>query len=146
MKKILLALAVCTLSANALSQVPAERAVQYRQSGYYLMGQNLSQLNLMLKGEVPFNKPGAELNADAIVLLGKLMAHAYPAGSTGGESKAKPEVWSEAPKFKQLQLSSQLEAERLQAAVKAGDQQILRVRFGDLSKSCKVCHDQYKAK
>ncbi|MEJ7804418.1 MAG: cytochrome c [Telluria sp.] len=146
MKKALLALVVAAVSSVAAAQVPAERAVKYRQSAYYLMGQNLSQMNLMLKGEVPFNKGSVEMNAETIALLGRLVAHAYPAGSVGGDSKAKPEVWSEGPKFRQLQQSSQLEADKLLAAAKSGDQQVLRLRFSDLSKSCKSCHDSYKSK
>lgn len=146
MKKIFISLAMAVLGVNAVAQVPAERAVKYRQSAYYLMGQNLSQMNLMLKGDVQFNKAAVEMNAETIDILGRLVAHSYPAGSEGGASKAKPEVWSEAPKFRQLQQSSQVEAAKMHAAAKSGDQQVLRTRFNDLSKSCKACHDQYKAK
>jgi cytochrome c556 len=146
MKKNLLAVLLLAILNQASAQVPAERAVKYRQSAYYLMGQNLSQMNLMLKGETPFNKAALEMNAETIVLMGRLVAHAYPVGSDGGESKAKPEIWKENDKFRQLQQASQVEADKLHAAAKVGDQQILRVRFGDTSKSCKVCHDQYKSK
>lgn len=146
MKKKLIAMALLGLAMNVWAQVPAERAVKYRQSAYYLMGQNLSQMNLMLKGEAPFDKAAAELNAETIVLMSRLVAHAFPAGSDGGDSKAKPEVWKEGDKFRQLQQASQGEADKLHAAAKAGDQQLLRVRFGDLSKSCKACHDQFKSK
>ncbi len=146
MKKTLLALALCVLGSHVLAQVPAERAVKYRQSAYYLMGQNLSQMNLMLKGETTFNKGTIEMNAETIALMGLLVAHAYPVGSEGGDTKAKPEIWKDMEKFRQLQQASQLEADRLRAAVKAGDQVIMRARFNDLSKSCKVCHDQYKSK
>lgn len=146
MKKNLLAVVLLAIVPGAFAQVAAERAVRYRQSAYYLMGQNLSQMNLMLKGETPFNKAAVEMNAETIVLMGRLVAHAYPAGSDGGESKAKPEIWKEGDKFRQLQQAAQVEADKLHVAAKAGDQQILRARFSDMSKSCKVCHDQYKSK
>lgn len=138
--------ALVLASCQAAAQVPAERAVKYRQSAYYLMGQHLSQMNLMLKGDLPFNKAAVELNAETIEMMGRIVFDAFPAGSEGGASKAKPELWKEVDRFKQLSHSAQAEMEKLRAAAKTGDMQILKARFSDVSKSCKACHDQYKMK
>jgi cytochrome c556 len=146
MKNRFIAIGLIFASACAAAQVPAERAAKYRQSAYYLMGQNLSQMNLMLKGDTPYNKASVELNAEAIELLGRIVFDAFPEGSDKGETKAKPEIWKETEKFKQLAHASQLEMEKLHAAAKTGDMAMLRTRFSETSKSCKMCHDQYKLK
>ncbi len=136
-----------TLAINlANAEVPAERAVKYRQSAYYLMGQHLSQINAVVKGDVPYNKAAIEINAETLNILSKIVFEAFPAGSDGGASKAKAEIWKEMEKFKQMSQAAQGEAAKLDAAAKSGDLAQIKLRFNDLSKSCKVCHDQYKQK
>lgn len=141
-----LALASTLVIHHASAQVPAERAVKYRQSAYYLMGQHLSRINAVVKGDVPYNKAAIEINAETLNILSKIVFEAFPAGSEGGASKAKPEIWKEMEKFKQMSQASQGEAAKLDAAAKSGDLAQIKLRFNDLSKSCKVCHDQYKQK
>ena len=134
------------VSAQVPAQVPAERAVKYRQSAYYLMGQHLSRMNLVLKGEMPYDKGAVDMNAEVIELMSRIVFDAFPPGSEGPSSKAKPEIWREMDKFKQLARATQGEVEKLRAAAKTGDLALLRARFNDVSKSCKVCHDQFKTK
>lgn len=142
----LLGIALALVGAHALAEVPVERAIKYRQSAYFLMGQQFSQMNLMLKGDRPYDKASIELNAETLEVLSRIAFDAFPAGSDTGATKAKPEIWKQADKFKQLAQSAQGELVKLHAAAKAGDQQLIRQHFNDVRKSCAACHDQFKSK
>lgn len=139
-------LALLLVVGFAQAEVPAERAIKYRQSAYFLMGQQFSQMNVMLKGDVPYNKASIELNAEALDVLSRIVFDAFPVGSDAGATKAKPEIWKEADKFKQLAHSAQGELVKLNAAAKAGDLQLIKSQFNDVRKTCMACHDQFKAK
>ena len=139
-------LALLFASCHSLAQVPVERAVKYRQAAYYLMGQHLSRMNLMIKGEMPYDKGAVEMNAEVIELMSRIVFDAFPPGSEGPTSKAKPEIWKDMDKFRQLARAAQGEVEKLHAAARTGDMVLLKARFNDVSKSCKVCHDQFKTK
>ena len=134
------------VAGHAMAEVPVERAVKYRQSAYYLMGQHLSKINAVIKGEMPYNKATLEMNAELLVMMSRVVFDAFPAGSDSGATKAKPEIWREMDKFKKLSQASQSELDKLLAAAKTGDMAAIEVRFREASKSCKQCHDQYKTK
>lgn len=133
-------------AGHATAEVPVERAVKYRQSAYYLMGQHLSKINAVIKGEVSYNKAALEMNAELLVMMSRVVFDAFPAGSDSGVTKAKPEIWQEMDKFKKLSQASQSELDKLLAAAKTGDMAAIEIRFSEVSKSCKQCHDQYKTK
>lgn len=131
---------------HAAAEVPVERAVKYRQSAYYLMGQHMSQINAVIKGEMPYNKTLLEKNAEIVVMMGGVVIDAFPVGSDSGATKAMPEIWREMDKFKQLMHESQSELDKLLAAVKTGNMAAIEERFSEASKSCKKCHELYKTK
>lgn len=138
---------ICLFAAgSAWTEVPAERAVKYRQSAYYLMGQHLSQINAVIKGDVPYDKASVAVSAEMMEMMSRVVFDSFPAGSDTGATKAKPEIWKEMDKFRQLSRASQVEMDKLLAASKTGDMALLKTHFSNVSKSCKQCHDQYKAK
>jgi cytochrome c556 len=65
------------------------------------------------------------------------------AGSEEG-SKAKPEVWSNAAKFKEASDKFRAESAKLTAATKTGNQDQIKVAFGATAATCKGCHDTFK--
>lgn len=137
--------ALAGLPALAESQVNPEKAIRARQASYYLMGAQMARINATLKGDLPFDKPSLQTSAEALELIGRLVADNFPPGSDQGSTKARPEVWKEAPRFRELQQASQAEAAKLKAAVNGGDMQAIKVAYGATSKSCKACHDAFKA-
>jgi cytochrome c556 len=129
----------------ASAQAVPEKAIRARQSSYYLMGQEMSRINAMLKGDLAFDKSTLETSAEAVELIGRIVVDYYPAGSDQGTTKAKPEIWKETPRFKQLAQALQSESVKLKAAVHGGDRDAIRAAYGATSKSCKACHDAYRA-
>ena len=126
------------------AQSAAEKAIRTRQSAYYLMSQQMARINATLKGESAFDRASLAISADAVDLISRIVVDYYPAGSDQGSTKAKPEIWTEAPRFKQLAQALQSESANLKLAVKGGDLDAIRTAYGATSKSCKACHDSYK--
>ena len=140
---VLAALMWAPLSTTA--QTAPEKAIRARQSSYYLMGQQMARINATVKGDLVFDKPGLQLSAEALDLIGRMVGDNFPAGSDQGSTKAKAEIWLEGPRFKQLAQSSQADVVKLRAAVQTGDLDAVKAAYGVTSKSCKACHDTFKA-
>ncbi len=119
-------------------------AVKYRQAAFQVLGTHVQRAGAMAKGEVPFDKPAAEANAALIELLSRQLASAFPPGTDMAPSKAKPEVWLEAAKFKAHQDELQSSAARLSNAARSGDANAFKAAFNTLAQTCKACHDGYR--
>jgi cytochrome c556 len=132
------------LPAAAQFQKP-EDAVKYRQSAFTVMASHFSRLGAMANGRVPYDAAAAAANADIVATLAKLPFAAFGAGTDKvGSSKAKPEVWSEADKFKAATAKMQDEVAKLQVAAKSGSVDQLKAQFGATAQSCKACHDNFR--
>ncbi len=60
-------------------------------------------------------------------------------------NRAKAEVWSDAAKFKSLSEDMQAAMGKFDAAAKTGDLEQIKTAVGNLGKTCKACHDDYRA-
>ncbi|MRD49040.1 cytochrome c [Caenimonas koreensis DSM 17982] len=136
--------AVLALPAFAQFRKP-EDAVKYRQSVMYTMGTHFySRVGGMANGRVPFDAKAAAENVEIVATLSRLPWAAFPADSNGvGKTDAKPAVWTEQAKFKDLADKMQAEVVKLQAAAKTGDFEALKVAYRATSSSCKACHDAF---
>jgi cytochrome c556 len=61
-------------------------------------------------------------------------------------TKAKPEIWKDMAKVRQLAERMQGEVSKLAAASKAGDVKSIQAQFGTVGQACKACHDDYRMK
>jgi cytochrome c556 len=149
MKQTLLAgvLAVAGLSAAlpaaAQFQKP-EDAVKYRQSAFSVMGTHFGRLGAMANGRVPFDAAAAQANADIVFTMSRLPWPAFAEGTNVGNTKAKPEVWTEGDKYRAAAQKLQEETGKLQVAARSGNLDQIRAAFGATAQSCKACHDNYR--
>lgn len=67
-------------------------------------------------------------------------------GPEAGKTRALPEIWTKPTEFKAAIKMFSDAAPKLQAAANAGDVAAIKAAFGDVGKSCKNCHDQFRAK
>jgi cytochrome c556 len=141
----LLALA-STFAVPALAQFrKPEDAVKYRQSVMYTMGTHFySRLGAMANGRIPFDAKAAAENADLVLSLSKLPWIAFgPETNGAGKSDAKPAIWTEQAKFKDLSEKMQAEVVKLHAASRAGDVEVLKAAYRSTANACKACHDSF---
>ena len=136
--------ALTGLSAQAQFQKP-EDAIKYRQSVFTVMANHLGRVGAMAQGRAPFDAKAAADNAAIVVTMSKLPFAAFVEGSDkGAPTRAKPEVWKDSAKVKDLAAKMQAEAEKFEAAAKTGNLDNIKTALGDLGKACKACHDDYR--
>ena len=66
-------------------------------------------------------------------------------GPDVGKTYAKPAVWEKPEDFARKTRDFQDAVKAFDAAAKGGDLAAIKARFGDLGKSCKACHEPYRA-
>lgn len=148
MKKVAVALA-CAVGLMGTVQAQfskPERAVEYRQAAFTLMNNHMGRISQAVQGKVPYDKDAVLRSAEIIEIVGKLPYEAFAPGTDLMESKAKPAIWKEEAKFKQLAADMQAETVKLTAAAKTGNLDNVRTQFRATAKSCDACHDAYREK
>jgi len=142
---LILAAVAGALSLPASAQfAKPEDAVKYRKASLTVMGAHFSRVGAMASGRVPFDAKVAAENADLVATMAKLPWAAFPEGSDKGDTRAKPEIWKDAAKFKEDADKFQLESAKLQAAAKTGNLDAIKTAFGATGASCKACHDTFR--
>lgn len=122
----------------------AEKAVDYRESVFTVMGTHFGRIGAVVKGEQPYNKDEVAKNAAIVTMMSTLPWQAFGPGTEGG--KAKPEVWSDNAKFKAAADKMQLAVVDLNKAAQSGDLESIKKSFGAAGATCKGCHDDFKKK
>jgi cytochrome c556 len=121
-----------------------EDAIKYRKASFTVMAAHFGRLGAMANGRVPYDAKAAADNADVVATLAKLPWAAFGEGTDKGDTRAKPEIWKEAAKYKEASDKMQAEIVKLNTAAKAGNIDALKVAFGPAAASCKACHDNFR--
>ena len=140
-----LAAVVSTLSVPAMAQFQKpEDAVKYRKAALTVMAAHFGRLGAMASDKAPFDAKVAAENAAIVETMSKLPWAAFGAGTDKGETRAKPEIWKEAAKYKEASDKMQAEITKLNTAAKAGNVDALKAAFGPAAASCNACHDTFR--
>lgn len=136
------------LSAPASAQfAKPEDAIHYRQGALTVMGTHFGRLGEMVKGKVPFDAKAAQDNAAIVAEMARLPWAAFgPGTNKGGNTKAKPAIWTENAKFKEGSEKLIAETDKLVTASKTGNLDALKTSFAATADTCKSCHDAFKNK
>jgi len=145
---VLVMLAVAIGAAvSAWAQMKPEDAIKYRQSAMFLVGQNFGPLAAMAQGKMPYDKDAAIMYADIVAFVSRLPLRGFQPGTdTGGNTKAKPEIWENMDDFKAKLEKMQQETAKLAEVAQSGDFNALKTQVGETGKACKACHDKYRNK
>jgi len=148
MKRLVLAAAaaaglVTALPAAAQFQKP-EDAIKYRKAAFTVMANHFGRVAAMANGKVPFDAAAVQANAEIVATMSKLPYAGFIEGTSSGETKAKPEIWTEQDKFKAAASKMQEEVAKLNTVAKGGNIDQIKAAVGDVGKSCKACHDNYR--
>jgi cytochrome c556 len=101
----------------------------------------MKPLGAIAKKQAPFDAAVVKANATTIADNLKKASTLFPAGSGGGESRAKAEIWTDAAGFAKTMKDAQAAAVALQSVA---DEASYRPALGALGASCKACHDKYR--
>ncbi|QCB47379.1 cytochrome c [Hydrogenophaga sp. PAMC20947] len=140
-----LTLAVVTLSSPAHAQFQKpEDAVKYRKAAMTVMGAHFGRVGAMANGKVPFDAKVAADNMAVVETMSKLPWPGFVAGTDKGDTRALPEIWTEAADFKAGADKLQSEVSKLTSATKTGNLDAVKTAFGAVGQTCKACHDDYR--
>ncbi len=147
MKKILFstAFAATLLSITPLACAQADRDIKYRQGVFTAMAWNMAPMAAMIKGETPYNKDVFSKHAARVSALTAMPWDAFGPGTDKG-SKAKPALWKETDKFKELAQRMEAAAKNLTEVAQSGDLDKIKPAFAATGKACSNCHDNYREK
>lgn len=154
MKKLLvLMLSTVLLTTTAVaedeadSQKEARAALKFRQSLFQLIRSNMGALGAMAKGNAPFDAAVMQKNGMRIEQL-SLMIEDYMATDTRNfklDTGALDKIWQQPEAFSEKVTALTTAARNLQVVAKAGDESEFRSAIGAVGRSCKGCHDDFKA-
>lgn len=121
-----------------------EDAIKYRKAGMTVMAAHFGRVAAMANGKIPFDANAAAANAEIAAYMSKLPFAGFVEGTDKGDTKAKPEIWSEMDKFRGGATKMQDEMAKLSVAAKGGDMAAIKAAAGEVGKACKGCHDNYR--
>ena len=143
--RALAALALAGLAAPLLA-APADQ-IRVRTTGYRDLGAAFKAINDGLRAPSP--QPAVlRAAAQRIRNAATQQYNWYPAGSgprPGLKTAAKPEIWTQGARFRQLQDGFAVQSAALERAVSTGNTAAIRTAARSLGGSCKACHDQFRA-
>lgn len=110
------------------------------------MANHVGRIGAMAAGRAPFDAKAAAESANIVNTLASLPMTAFGAGTDkGAPNRAKPEIWSDAAKFKAAGDKMVAEVAKLDAAAKSGSLDAIKAAMGGVGSSCKACHDDFRA-
>jgi cytochrome c556 len=146
MKRFLLTFAalIAYVAPIASAQMKPEDAIKHRKAAFNVIAYNFGSIGAMVNNRKPYNKEEAIRNAATASAVAWQPYDLFIPGSDGGDTKAKPNIWSDMAKFKLSGEKMGTEMARLATVAREGDQAALKTQFGEVGKTCKACHDDYR--
>ena len=150
-KSIIAVTAALTLSAAFAQTVKTEdqakKVTKQRQAVFSLIGSNMGPLGAMAKGKMPIEAKGVEKYATRIEQL-SIMLPDYTKHDTSAfnvNTEALPKIWQEPAKFAEKIEALQKAASHLRSVANSDDKSVIKKAIGGVGRSCKGCHDSFKA-
>jgi cytochrome c556 len=127
---------------------PASQAIAVRKAIYTLIGANFKPIGDALKGTATSDSAELVKRATRVAYFAGLVQEAFPDSSSYGDTKAKPEIWSNRTDFDKRLKDFQTHAQALVqvAANETPSSDAFKAAAGAVGQDCKGCHDNYRAK
>jgi cytochrome c556 len=119
----------------------ADNPAHERHEAMETVQESFKPLRAIAVKEAPFDAAVVKKNATTILEKLKEAHGLFPEGSGGGDSRAKPEIWSDRAGFDQAMKDAQAAATALAAVT---DEAAYVPAMKTLGGSCKNCHDKYR--
>jgi cytochrome c556 len=139
-------IALGAIAGAAVAQVKPEVLLKQRQAGMTLISKYFGPLGGMAQGKVPFNAQLVQRNANYLAVLTEMPWDGFDPSTANEKSRAKPELFKEMDKVKELIDRFQGEVKKLQTAAKGGDEAAIKSQIAAVGKACGACHDRYREK
>ena len=152
MKKLLMIFVGLVFIAGAIGGAYAqfakpEYAIKYRKAVMFLIAQHFGRMGAMVKEKIPYNQEVFARNAMLVETLSRLpWEAAMLPGTDAGDTTMNASVFAQQAKFKEVAQTFETQATKLVSAAQSGDFSASKTQFGEVGKSCKACHSQFRTK
>ncbi len=152
MKTLLKISVFCVLVAVALGGAYAqfakpEDAIRYRKSVMFLIAQHFGRMGAMVNEKMPYNKEVFARNALLVRTLASLpWEAAMVPGSDKGDTTLKSSIFAQQTEFNAVAKAFETETSKLVGTAQSDDFNAIKAQFGEVAKSCKACHSQFRTK
>lgn len=135
-------------AAVPVSAEEAQKIFHERHEGMEDIGKSTKAITRQLKSDSP--DLGVIRSSSAIIAdLASKSGAWFPPGTNVDvlpKTRALPAIWDKPEDFAAKDRDLQQAAQAVKAAAEAGDMSQINARFEALGKTCKACHDDYRAK
>lgn len=137
---------VSGLPAQALAGDDAKKLMYDRHENYEKFGDSMKAITRDLKGDSP-DLAALRKHAATYTELGPRMLTWFPPGTgpDAGKTDAKAEIWQKPEDFTAKAQTFNQAATAFATAAAGQDLAAIRAAHANLGKSCKACHDLYRA-
>ena len=133
-------------TSEILAHEGATGVVKERMESMKSVAQSMKRINKALRSNSNVDRAAIKREAAAITRRAREFPQKFPAGSEGGVSEAKPEVWQNPVDFSAKSMALATAAERLSSAAGTGSLKELSAGFSGIGKTCGACHRVYRMK
>ncbi len=142
------AAAIAAVTLPAVGHIEKSEPIQsLRQSYFALLGMTFGPMADMVKGDIAWDDATFQRWAqDLAAVSGFQVERGFAPGSEEGMTRAKPDIWLNTDDFNAKLEDFRREAGALAEVAAGGDRSAIQTQFMATGKTCKACHDEYKAK
>jgi cytochrome c556 len=144
-----LTIAAASLTAIAQQAPKPEQLIKWRQSAYQVVGWNTGRIKASLDGQ--YNKDEVAKAANTIAAIANTgLGALFPPGTEQGkgwhDTAVKPELFQDGKKVGEYAANFSREATELAKVAATGDPAAVKDQYAKLTRTCKSCHDDFRAK
>jgi cytochrome c556 len=144
-----LTIAAASLTAIAQQAPKPEQLIKWRQSAYQVVAWNTGRIKASLDG--PYNKDEVAKAANTIAAIANTgLGTLFPPGTEQGkgwhDTAVKPELFQDGKKVGEYAANFSREATELAKVAAVGDPAAVKDQYAKLTRTCKSCHDDFRAK
>ena len=122
-------------------------AIKYRKSVMFLIAQHFGRMGAVVKGKASYDKEAFTRNAMVVETLSHLpWEAAMVPGTDKGDTTLNAAVFAEQAEFKAGAQAFEAGTAKLVSVSEGGDLSAIKAQFGEVAKSCKGCHKQFRTK
>ena len=131
-------------SFDALAQANPNTLINQRKGAMDLQAKYFGPLLAMAQGRAAFDQRIAQRNAEYLTVITQFAWDDFQPGTFGlPNTRAKEDVVSDAARFRTRYETLQAEVQKLNGAVKSGDQNQIRASANAVAGACNACHEAF---
>jgi cytochrome c556 len=127
---------------------PAERAIEYRQAVFKIVGGNFGPLSQVAQGKAEFKAETVTKQATRLAQIATFVGDAHPDISKEGKTRALPAIWTNRKEFDEIAArfatDTKALAEVAENSSSAGEE--FKGAVAAVGNDCKSCHDKFRSK